>query len=397
MKTTIEYDQDASTMSCLSIRSFCIKRLQKTTVVTKIAIAVIFCAVIAILGWQIHVKVIEPNDNQSHTAFPIESLKYIQQFVDSSISNDTLHKCFPIRRKKFLQFEKAIRKFMDQKKAIQQVFGNAKCAESDDLNWWWYDNFIMTSRPKIHKADRGIDAAYLPQLDIDRFDRSGTCLTNNGDIVHLNVSHINCDCTCTVDLTSLPKSLEIFELTSSELNGTVDLTEFPQTLKALTLEYNEFTGTVDLTSLPKSLKALKLVNNKFTGTIDLRSLPDELEILFLHENQFTGTVDLTLLPETLELLHLGENQFTGSINLRSLPQSLTGLALNDNKFTGTVDLTSLPPLLEILVLSNNHFTGSSGPSNLPHKLNLELKNFNKSVDTDVDQSSESSDIASFDA
>ena len=397
------------------------KHTQEIRTVIKVAIGVIFFAVVAIAGWQIHVNIVERNDNQTSqssllpsvapTSFPsiftAESFKYLQQFLDESISNETLYKMFPHRSRKLIKFEKDIRRFMDQKQAIQQLFRNVRCPQHNDvddvnsvddddidLDDFDIDDFQVDSVDDVDGDDDDDDqlaewlrliSSYTPmiyiakeefeydslELRVDIFDYPDICITDNkGNILQLTVSGSQCD--GTVDLTSLPQlqSLEILQLDNNQFTGTVDLTSLPQSLKELKLFSNQFDGTVNLTSLPQSLTTLWLHDNHFTGGIDLSSLSEDLEQLFLHINNFSGTVDLTLLSQAsqLEFLHLGSNQFTGSVNLTSLPQSLAVLGLEGNQFTGSVDLTSLPALMECLWLNENQFTGSLDQTKLPDGL-----------------------------
>ena len=60
----------------------------------KLSHLVVLVAVAAIIGWQIHVNVIENNNNQS-TQKSL-NINYIEQFLHDSLSNHTLHKYLPL-------------------------------------------------------------------------------------------------------------------------------------------------------------------------------------------------------------------------------------------------------------------------------------------------------------
>lgn len=336
----------------------------------KVMIPVIVSVVVAaIVGWQVHVIIAQKNENQlqsptlptqpsttlptrfptsittlSPTVIPAETLQYIEEFLDSSLTNQTLHERLPEWKDTILRIETDIKQFMQQKLAIKQLFRNVSCAQvtyqGGDFNHWY--SFVSNSKPTIHLINITHNITW-PHANIDDFNSTGICESENGWVTEIDLE--DAMCSGTVDLASLPNLLKVLILKNNQFTGAVNLTSLPQSLTHLDLNQNQFIGTVDLTLLPVQTKLvqLDLSDNQFTGTINLRSLPASLQHLFLNKNKFTGTVDLTLLPPSLQLLKVNQNQFTGSVNLISLPQSLGTLDidLGFNNFTGIVDLSYL--------------------------------------------------------
>ena len=433
MKTTIEPVHDTSFMfrAHSSFRSLCMK--QETRRFIQIMIAAIVVTVVSVIGWQIHINVVEKHDNQSSsssnnstlsptlsptvvrapTPFPIKTLDYIAQFVDGKERKQFIYKYFPRCQNRLLQMEADLKRFMDQKIAIENIFKNVTCDLNGETYFETWYSHVMQLTPTFL-----IGSYHMPapiQLNLPSFDFYTLCRMNDdGWITHIDISFKQCNGTIdfmslpqlqslqvlklndnlftgAINFTSLPQSLEVLQLDYNRFTGTINTTSLPQSLKQLILRSNQFTGTVDLTSLPQflvdinldtnkfhgnvdllslppSLKALKLGANQFTGTIDLTSLPDDMEELWLYDNKLTGTVDLTLLPQSLQVLALSRNSFYGSVNLITLPESMADLSLDKNQFTGSVDLTSLPQLLHILMLSDNKFTGLLDLRKIPHEL-----------------------------
>jgi hypothetical protein len=118
-------------------------------------------------------------------------------------------------------------------------------------------------------------------------------------------------------------------------------------------ETRDMTGHVDLTKLPATLTMVELSYNALEGRVDLTRLPPTLAVLHLGHNQLEGTIDLTQLPETLTELYLFCNRLSGPIDLTALPATMTRLRLGDNKLSGHVDLSKLPAALTELYLSEN--------------------------------------------
>ena len=446
MKQTTSDDQSkVSHLSCCTL-----KLMRQSHVIIKIVLGIIIIAVVTIIGWGLHVNLVEKNkDNQSPiqtislsptilptiqptiqlttqpttqptslphphptqspiatqsispTQSPIlstESIDYIEQFLGPTISKHTLYKHLPKWNTKISQMEIDIKRFMNQKIAIQKLFKNIACAQDahtahDTFNQWY--SAILACKPTID-IDKKKSHSSTVKLNIDRFDHEEFCVSNNnGWIINMTIHqkhHCNGSIdltslsnlkelkvlhmtengfTGTINLTSLPQSLEILILKSNQFTGSIDLTMLPQTLKNLDLSHNQFDGTVNLTSLPSELVELDLSFNKFNGIVDFSSVPrnsTRLEQLSLSMNQFSGSIDLEYLPESLQRLLLNNNQFDGSVNLTLLPKLLTDLFLNHNQFTGTVDLTSLPETLHDLLLDYNQFNGTVDRSKLPQTL-----------------------------
>ena len=80
----------------------------------------------------------------------------------------------------------------------------------------------------------------------------------------------------TIYLKWLPKTVDEFAVTGSNLEGTVDLAIIPEVMKRLYLQRNLLSGTIDLTCLPDSMTTLILHGNQFTGTISLTKLPPKM-------------------------------------------------------------------------------------------------------------------------
>eukprot|EP00009_Paramoeba_aestuarina_P005775 CAMPEP_0201523340 /NCGR_PEP_ID=MMETSP0161_2-20130828/19503_1 /ASSEMBLY_ACC=CAM_ASM_000251 /TAXON_ID=180227 /ORGANISM="Neoparamoeba aestuarina, Strain SoJaBio B1-5/56/2" /LENGTH=113 /DNA_ID=CAMNT_0047922437 /DNA_START=110 /DNA_END=451 /DNA_ORIENTATION=+ len=72
-------------------------------------------------------------------------------------------------------------------------------------------------------------------------------------------------------------------------------------------------GSLDLSSLPRSLEYVNLSKNKFVGEIVLNRLPGELRALYLHKNELSGDLDLRYLQHSPNILWLNDNAFEGTL------------------------------------------------------------------------------------
>jgi hypothetical protein len=203
-----------------------------------------------------------------------------------------------------------------------------------------------------------------------------------------------------------------------KLSGRIDLSRLPRTLRVLDLTENEFSGVIDWDTLPPFLEELLIGGNKFTCDpttgFDVSCLSSQLTMIDISSNNFSGPIcDFSLLPPRLVYLNASRNRFhnqmvvddpavaaaaapaapdgdekegaskkssSGSaVDLatlrrrsaaapRFLPVDLSvapplkGLDLSHNDLAGPIDLRALPttmPVLEDLYLNNNHFTGQA--------------------------------------
>ena len=161
---------------------------------------IVLVAIVSIIGWQIqsHVSLSTHTSTPSPTVLAARTLDYIEQFLHPSLTKQTLHKLLPQWKDKILQMETLIKQFMDQKIAIQQLFRNVSCTQTIikgvEFNIHLY-SFVSNSTPTI-------GFSYITNtiwLDIDEFDFSDLCKSENGWITTVHVSGASCD--GTVDLT----------------------------------------------------------------------------------------------------------------------------------------------------------------------------------------------------
>ena len=196
--------------------------------------------------------------------------------------------------------------------------------------------------------------------------------------LRIGVPWVNTRLKGSVNLTHLPKEVQVIDLRINELTGEIDLTQLPQGMLCLHLQDNQFCGKVDLMHLPSKIKELYLCKNKLTGEIDLSQLPEAMEKLFFTRNQLTGSVDLTQLPDRMQKLYLEHNQLTGRIDLTHLPDGMKSLSLSNNQLTEGLDFAQLPQGMEELYLENNQLSGSFVVNKIsrPISINAQRNNFN---------------------
>lgn len=238
MKTTMKHIHDPSHISGLPLQSEHKKKVQ-IYVYVKAVITVILITVLAIAGWRMYAHVVSKNDNQtSVVSSPIATLQLTETLILSpkasppSISNQTFDSNLVRFNKKLFQMDAAIRQFMDQQMAIEQLFRNVTC--SRDVNEWY--SFIVNSKPTI---DMDIITKQI-NLNVDHFEHEHICNSSDGWITYIGLDGIGCS--GVVDLTSLPKYLEVLRLDANSFTGTVDLTSLPESLQELTLSHNTFRG-----------------------------------------------------------------------------------------------------------------------------------------------------------
>ena len=160
-----------------------------------------------------------------------------------------------------------------------------------------------------------------------------------------------------LDTSALPRELTDLDLNENGLSGTIDWASLPTSLRRISLYRNQqFSGSVNLCSLPQTLELLNIADNAFTGSITLSDLPCSLRLLLLEENKLSGSLDLEHLPATLEKLMLCYNAFSGSIMLTKLPEKMTTLYLHENKLEQDVLTLRLSENMEHLTLFANRFT-----------------------------------------
>ena len=161
--------------------------------------------------------------------------------------------------------------------------------------------------------------------------------------------------TGSVDLTRLPKRMNLLILNNNRLTGKIDLTRLPPVMECLNLSLNQLTGEIDLTHLPDGMVFLSLEGNQLTGEIHLTQLPDGMKSLSLYKNQLTGEIDLTRLPPVMKYLDLSLNQLTGSVDLIKLPWKMQDLLLNNNRLSGSFVITRVPTWMEVIHAGGNRF------------------------------------------
>ena len=99
------------------------------------------------------------------------------------------------------------------------------------------------------------------------------------------------------DTRHMPRQMEKFTISKSNLTGSVSLLDLPEGLKHLTLSYNRITGTVNLLALPERLEYLNLAGNKITHVLVAESrLPKTLLSIVLRRNDcklelYDGEID----------------------------------------------------------------------------------------------------------
>mmetsp|Transcript_27639 Transcript_27639/g.42919 ORF Transcript_27639/g.42919 Transcript_27639/m.42919 type:complete len:241 (-) Transcript_27639:8-730(-) len=140
---------------------------------------------------------------------------------------------------------------------------------------------------------------------------------------------------------------------SLDLSGTLQLESLPESLQVFNASGNTLHGTINLTALPENLIELNVFSNKLNGTLDLRKLPASLVELSLSMNQFFGSVDLTKLPPNMTYLTLYENSLVGVLDLTELPRAMKGVYVHLNNFEGPVSIGNLPSTLVIINLAYN--------------------------------------------
>ncbi|XP_073006716.1 receptor-like protein EIX1 isoform X2 [Typha latifolia] len=231
-------------------------------------------------------------------------------------------------------------------------------------------------------------AAWLPRLS---------------SLNHLDMSEVNLSAAMdwVQDLSMLPASLRILDLSNCNLNATLaslplyssNLTSLVTlhlygnyfhgpipdwllgnmtSLEVLWLESNDLVGMIPKTmkNLHK-LKVLDLSQNHISGDIAelMERLPDKIQSLSLWENNLNGSLPNWIENMTsLSTLDLGYNSLTGSIpsEIGKLT-NLSSLNLGSNQLVGMIledHFTSLTRLLE-LYLNNNSLTMVVGPNWIP--------------------------------
>ena len=138
--------------------------------------------------------------------------------------------------------------------------------------------------------------------------------------------------------------------------GTVAMEWLPPNTCKATFFGTNLRGTVETSSLPQSMQSFDITVNKLCGAFDLAGLPCKIEKLFLSLNAFSGSLALEALPETLREFEANDNSFSGSLTLNHLPEALFNLSLARNKVTGTICLKFIPISLRALNLRGNQFT-----------------------------------------
>lgn len=178
-----------------------------------------------------------------------------------------------------------------------------------------------------------------------------------------------------------------------KLSGQLELSRLPRSLRVLDLSGNEFTGEIDFDTLPPFLEELMIGNNHFTCNLergfDGACLSQMMTMIDLSGNDFVGPADLTSLPPQLVFLNMSRNKFFncvandtagevgGVVDLSSMPSTMKGLDLSHNSFSGPIDLRSIPvqmPLLEDLYINHNRFSGLPPPVFIVERLqNCDIK------------------------
>ena len=296
---------------------------QSTKITLKIIISRIILLILIALAamgcWQIHNLVVQRNDNQtsipaasyaptlspsslptssptllptSPTPSPTSAPTSVADANDLKIFLQHLNPSFPMQtfllnwkewKPQLFQMEQKIKHFMDQKTAVIQTFQNATFEPDAALTeWYLYVKSVPNPTIDFDRQRHSIKLNIQSLCDLSG-EVFGTCTERDGSLTKIYT--VVDDITGTIDFTSLPSSLETWEMWQTKLSGNVDLTSLPETLHKLILIDNEFSGSIDLTSLPQSLRELNLHLNKFSGTVNLTKLPASLTRIDLGFNR----------------------------------------------------------------------------------------------------------------
>ena len=176
----------------------------------------------------------------------------------------------------------------------------------------------------------------------------------------------------TLSTETLPKYLEVFDISQNAFSGAVDMTKFPPQLIKVNISKNVFCGTCDFTSLPRGLRELSLRKNKFCGNLVLNSLPLALERLSLSENHFSGTLKLENLPARMRTINVSLNELCGEFRLVNVPESLQSVFALQNAFCGTAVITSTRPVDVFLGGDNCAISAVVDENGETHKLSKRI-------------------------
>ena len=248
------------------------------------SIVVIFIVVAVIGVWQIYDHVARNNESEISLLSKAD-LEYIEHFRGSSLSKAMLYKNSKKWSSQLRQMKNDIKHFMDQKMAVRLSLRNLRCFGYN--GWYQYVSNLQHPKIELNRTTNSI------KLHIESLcpEFRNVCKATNGTLTHIEI--VTDPCYGSVEFSSLPASLEVFQIVYTlRVSGTVDLTSLPQTLQKLSLNFNQFSGTVDLPSLPRSLRSLELHKNQLTGIVDLTRLPANLTNIRLDGNSFEHYVGL---------------------------------------------------------------------------------------------------------
>ena len=117
----------------------------------------------------------------------------------------------------------------------------------------------------------------------------------------------------TLELKWLPRTVEIFALPGSGIEGTVEMALLPRRLRNLFVQRNRLTGALDMTQLPPTVNELIMQSNRFSGSLDFTRLPGSLTYMYLFRNDFIGTVRVGELPAKVRIL-IGETKIEAFVD-----------------------------------------------------------------------------------
>ena len=162
--------------------------------------------------------------------------------------------------------------------------------------------------------------------------------------------------------------LQVIDLSGNYLTGNIPRAFGNLNLKMLNLSGNDFSlGTMSSFTLPKTLEVLNLSSCRLTGVIpvELGELYRSLRVLNLSNNFLTGEIPYLgedseyegeFYTPPLRVLNLSGNRLTGTIPFQlTFLRNIERLYLGYNKLTGSIDeeFGHMPKLIKLSLRSND--------------------------------------------
>ena len=171
----------------------------------------------------------------------------------------------------------------------------------------------------------------LQEFTFKRDPRKNRCYNHKDILAYAQRAGI----TGTIETSTLPLDLRIFEIVCHSLSGTVDFRRLPYQMTIFRIKVNKFYGRALLTSLPQSIEELDFCHNQFSGSLCLEFLPNSLSYLNASANRLSGSLGLDNLPIAMTEVYLDHNSFTGSLRFLRPPSKLKRLSVKNTFLRGT--------------------------------------------------------------